>query len=226
MNEVIFEGIIKVLFVLLIISAAMIITRRNVNSLLMTYAVQSFIIASIAFVLYLKEGGYVLLSLMLLTLATKTFLIPFIMKRIFKSIKVGRDVEFRYLSPVSSIFVSILIIMVVYASFSKVFAGLALPSVFFLGIVLGVSLLFMGLLVMFSRVKAITKIIGYLSMENGVLLFSLFFAELPFIIEVLIVLDLLMIIVLSTILAFGISSTMKEFYEKLGFFKVFGEDEK
>ena len=89
------------------------------------------------------------------------------------------------------------------------------PPLFILGAVIGVSLALMGMMVIMSRKKVITKIIGYLSMENGVLLFSLFIAEMPFIIEVLIVVDLLMIIVLSAVLAFGIDSSVEAFHKRL-----------
>jgi hydrogenase-4 component E len=76
----------------------------------------------------------------------------------------------------------------------------------------------MGMMVIFTRKRMITKILGYLTMENGVLLFSLFIAELPFIIELLIVIDLVMLIVLATVLAFGIDSSIDEFHTKLNSF--------
>ena len=61
-------------------------------------------------------------------------------------------------------------------------------------------------------------------MENGCFLFSLFMAEMPFIIEILIVLDLLMIIVLSAVLALGIDSGMEEFHKKLNRLGIWIED--
>jgi hydrogenase-4 component E len=89
---------------------------------------------------------------------------------------------------------------------------------FFPGAVIGVSLALMGMMVIFTRKQMITKILGYLTMENGVLLFSLFVAELPFIIELLIILDLVMLIVLATVLAFGIDTSIDEFHDKLNSF--------
>jgi hypothetical protein len=56
-------------------------------------------------------------------------------------------------------------------------------------------------------------------MENGVVLFSLFLTELPLLIEVLIAVDLIMITLLSTILAFGIDSTIEEFHNRLNPFQ-------
>jgi hydrogenase-4 component E len=74
------------------------------------------------------------------------------------------------------------------------------------------------MLVIFSRKKVVTKTVGYLVMENGILIFSLFMAELPFIIELLIIVDLIIFILLATILSFGIESTEEDFHRKLNIF--------
>ena len=88
-------------------------------------------------------------------------------------------------------------------------------SLFSLGAVIGVSLAMLGMLVIFSRKKIVTKAVGYLMMENGVLLFGLFIAELPFIIELFIIVDLVIFILLATVLSMGIDSTEEDFNRKL-----------
>jgi hydrogenase-4 component E len=123
--------------------------------------------------------------------------------------------EFRYLTPIGSLLASAGIILLVYQLFSRFLAELSPDPLFFFGAVIGVSLALMGMLAIITRRRMITKIMGYLIMENGVLLFSLFLAELPFIIELLIIVDFIMLIVLSSVLAFGIDSTIEDFHEKL-----------
>jgi len=76
------------------------------------------------------------------------------------------------------------------------------------------------MLVIFSRRKVITKAIGYLTMENGVLLFGIFVADLPFIIEILIVIDLMILVLLTTILAIGLDSTIEEYHQRLQTLKI------
>ena len=98
-------------------------------------------------------------------------------------------------------------------------------SPLFFGAVIGISLVLMGMMVTFSRKKAITKVLGYLSMENGVLLFGLFATELPFIIEFLIIIDLVILILLTTILTVGIDSTLEEYHNRLHRFYLWGEQE-
>ena len=73
----------------------------------------------------------------------------------------------------------------------------------------------MGMMVMLSRKRAITKVLGFLSMENGVLLFGMFVTELPFIIEFLIIIDLIILVLLTTILTVGIDSTLEDYHKRL-----------
>ncbi|RJO63177.1 MAG: hydrogenase subunit [Dehalococcoidia bacterium] len=207
--------VIEIFFVLILGTAAFIITQRTLRSLFTIYTMQSIILALIALILYIQHGTLSLLFIALLTLVIKALVIPAFLRRTLVVMPVKRDLQFRYLTPASSIFLSAVLFFIVYTSFSNVAGQLFSDRLFFLGGVIGVSLALIGMMVIFSRQKVVSKIVGYLTMENGVLLFGLFIAEMPFIIEVLIVIDLLMLIVLSTIMAFGIDSSIEAFHRKL-----------
>ena len=209
------DDLIKILLVLVLGSAALIITQRSLVSLFSIYAAQSAILAAIALSLFSREGTASLLFMAILTILSKVIIIPFFLRRLLAVMPIKRDLEFRYLTPIGSIILSTALFFVVYQAFTALSAALEVSRLFILGAVIGVSLALMGMMVIMSRRKVITKIIGYLSMENGVLLFSLFIAEMPFIIEVLIIVDLLMIIVLSAVLAFGIDSSVESFHKRL-----------
>ena len=88
-------------------------------------------------------------------------------------------------------------------------------TLFTLGATVGVSIVFMGMIVIFTRKQTLTNVVGYLTMENGVVLFSLFLTELPMLIEILIIIDLIMLTLIATVLAFGIDSTIEEFHARL-----------
>jgi hydrogenase-4 component E len=207
--------IIEVFFVLILSTSAFIITQRSLRSLFTVYSIQSLILAFIAVVLYIEHGTLSLLFIALLTLVIKALIIPAFLRRTLVVMPVKRDTEFRYLTPASSILLSAVLLFIVYISFSNVASEIFSDRLFFLGGVIGVSLALMGMMVIFSRKKVVSKIVGYLTMENGVLLFGLFIAEMPFIIEVLIVIDLIMLIMLSTVMAFGIDSSIEAFHRKL-----------
>ena len=207
--------IIRIIFVLVLSSAALMMTQRSLSSLISIYAGQSLLLAVIAGLLFGEARIVALLFIAGLTIVSNVIVIPYVMRRVQKDIYYRRDLEFSYLSPVTSILISTALVFVVYKSFSVFLPDFSQDNLAFLGEVIGISLVLMGMLIIFSRKQMIVKIVGYLTMENGVLLFSVFIAELPFIIEVLIVIDLIILILLSAILAFGIDSTMKEFHRKL-----------
>lgn len=221
-----YNEIIRILFVGVLITAAYIITTRNLRSLVSVYMIQSLILVGLASVLYLQEGAMVLLVIAAITLVSKVILIPYFIASIQEKIQIKRDIEFHFLSPASSLIISIFLVLLIYFAFSRIFEGITVSSnLFFFGAVLGVSLMLMGMMVTFSRKKAITKVLGYLSMENGVLLFGLFVTELPFIIEFLIVIDLIILVILTTILTVGIDSTLEMYHERLHRFLAIREED-
>ncbi len=214
------EGWIEVLLTLVLITGAFIVTRRDLLSIVSAYRIQSLFLFFIAVLLYITESTPTLLYLAILTLVSKVFVIPSAIKSIQKRIGIKRDLEFHYLFPISSLFASIFIFLFVYFLFSILFEELFMNNkLLYTGAVFGVSLLLMGMLVTFSRKKIITKIIGYLTMENGVLMFGLFLTELPFIIEVLIIVDLVILVLLSAMLTVGVDSSLEEFHSKIHPFK-------
>lgn len=211
------ENILQILVVLVLATAAIIITKRDIRSLIKTYALQSLLLAVMALVLFVVTGSLTLLCLAAIILVSKVWIIPLFMGQVYKKLNIKRDTQFHFLSPITALFVSIFIILFVYLSFSTLLSELSRfnPNLFFLGATVGVSILFMGMIVIFSRKQTLTNIVGYLTMENGVVLFSLSLTELPLLIEFLIILDLIMLTLIATILAFGIDSTIEEFHARL-----------
>jgi hydrogenase-4 component E len=225
-NPAFLEDIVRILFVFVLITAAFTLSTRNIASLLTVYAIQSLLLVLIASSLYLIEGSRTLLAIAVLTLVSKVLLIPLFINLIGEKIKISRDLKFNYLEPTASLLVSMGLILLAYVFLSGFFNEFLLGKLFFMGAVIGLSLTLMGMLVIFSRRKVITKVIGYLTMENGVLLFGIFVADLPFIIEILIVIDLMILVLLITILAIGLDSTSEEYHQRLQTLKIWsgGED--
>lgn len=219
-------GIIKILFVAIIITAAYIITTRNLISGVSAYAAQSLTLALIALILYLVEGSVVLLAIAAITFASKVLIIPYFIASIQEKIRIKRDIQFHFLNPTTSLILSVALLLLVYIALGRVMAeSAARDNLFFFGAVLGISLMLMGMMVTFSRKRALTKVLGFLSMENGVLLFGLFVTELPFIIEFLIVIDLIILVLLTTILTVGIDSTLEDYHKRLHRFHLWEEQE-
>jgi hydrogenase-4 component E len=211
------EGIIKVLLVCIIITAAYIISTRNLLSLVSMYSLQSVTLVCLALTLYIHESAPVLLAIAVVTFLSKVLIIPFFIATIQEKIRIKRDIEFHFLSPTSSLILSMALMLVVYMALTRVLQGTPAwenPLLFFGGVI-GLSLMLMGMMVMLSRKRAITKVLGFLTMENGVLLFGMFVTKLPFIIEFLIIIDLIILVLLTTILTVGIDSTLEDYHKRL-----------
>ena len=217
MNTALIDNILQILVVLILGTAATIITKRDLRSLIKTYALQSLWLVVMALVLFVATGGLTLLALAAIILVSKVFIIPHFMGKVQKKLNIKRDVQFHYLSPITALITSIFIILFVYLAFIPLISELNRfdSNLFILGSTIGVSIVFMGMLVIFTRKQTLTNIVGYLTMENGVVLFSLFLTELPLLIEILIIIDLIMITLIATVLAFGIDSTIEEFHARL-----------
>ncbi len=211
------ENISQILMVLALATAAVIIMKRDIRSLIKTYALQSLFIAVLAIVFYIETGGITLLLLAVLFIVSKVVIIPYFMGKVQQKLNIKRDVKFHFLSPIAALIVSIFIILFVYLAFTPLIAELNRfnSTLFTLGATAGVSLVFMGMIVIFTRKQTLTDVVGYLTMENGVVLFSLFLTELPLLIEILIIIDLIMLTLIATVLAFGIDSTIEEFHARL-----------
>jgi len=220
------QAVIRILLVVVIITAAYIISTRNLITLVSVYAFQSLTLVIMALALYSYEGATVLLAIAVITFISKVLVIPYFIATIQERVRIKRDIEFHYLNPTTSLLVSMALMLFIYIGLSKIMEGTpARESLVFFGAVIGLSLMLMGMMVTFSRKRAITKVLGYLSMENGVLLFGMFVTELPFIIEFLIIIDLIILVMLTTILTVGLDSTLEDYHNRLHRFHLIEDTE-
>ena len=92
------EGIIRILFVGIIITAAYIISTRNLLSVVSVYAVQSLTLVFIALALYSLEGSLVLLAIAIITFFSKVLIIPYFITTIQERIRIKRDIDSLFLN--------------------------------------------------------------------------------------------------------------------------------
>lgn len=225
MSPLLFDELLKIFMVLLVVLTAVIISRRNLISLINTYSLHSLSLSIISFLFFLQHGSYTFLYIGILTVISKSILIPILLKRTQKSMNIYTDLGYHYFQPTSSIFLSLLIIISGFYVFSGIKDYLELSSFSIFGVIIGFSLVMIGFMIIFSRIKIITKILGYLIMENGVVLLSLFIGEMHLLIEVMVLMDLLVLVAITSILGFGMDSSMEEFHRKLNPFRKWFKDE-
>lgn len=122
------------------------------------------------------------------TLAVKGLVIPTLLFKAMRDVKIRREVE-PHLGFVASLFLG-----GVGTGLALLFGGslpLAAPHQGSLAVPASLSTLLTGFLLLTTRRKAITQVVGYLVLENGVFVFGLLLLEaMPFLVEIGVLLDL------------------------------------
>ena len=181
--------IINLLAGLLLLLAFAMLTQRRVLSLINLFALQGFVLALSTAVVAHSTGQSHLYYSALLTFALKVVLLPWILHRLIRALDVRWDVETLINIPATMLIGIALVIFAfnLAAPISQI-AGTITRST--LGIAIASILL--SFLMMITRRKALSQVIGFLAMENG-----LFFAAtsatygMPLVVELGVALDVL-----------------------------------
>jgi hydrogenase-4 component E len=142
------------------------------------------------------------------TLLLKAVIIPYLLSRTVRVANVRREVE-----PFVSLHFSVLIAAALVGMSFWLSSSLTLPrpAASVLIVPAALSTLLIGFLVLVSRHKAITQVVGYLMIENGVFIFGQTLTqEVPFVVELGILLDVLVGVFVMGIAIYTISRTFDD----------------
>ena len=186
---------------LLLLSFAMLAQRRVVN-LVNLFAAQGAVLVVCSVVVAWVTGSAELYESAALALALKVIVLPVILHRLIRRLHAQWDTETLVQIPTMQI-IGILLVMFAFVLAQPIarFAGEATRGT--LGIALAV--VFLAMLMMIVRRKAIAQVIGFLAMENG-LLFAATGATygMPMVVELGIGLDVLVGVFVLGIFVFQI----------------------
>ena len=207
MNLPFYVQLINLFAALLLLLSFAMLTQRRILSLINLYAAQGLVLVlSTLVVAYFTHQGHLYYSA-LLTLVLKVLLLPWIMHRLIRALNVRWDVETLINIPATML---IGIVLVVFAF------NLAAPISQFAGTItkstLGIATacILLAFLMMITRRKAVSQVIGFLAMENG-----LFFAAtsatygMPMVVELGIALDVLVATLIFGVFFFHIRNTFE-----------------
>jgi hydrogenase-4 component E len=139
------------------------------------------------------------------TIALKVGLIPYILIRIIRTGEIHTEI-----TPVIGFTASVFVGALLAAASFAVAARLRLPLPPMSGMVIPASLttLMIGLFVLISRIKAITQVLGFLLVENGIFIFGLtLLKSMPILVEVAILLDVFVGVFIMAIVVYHIRRT-------------------
>ena len=199
---------IDILAAAILVTAFLIVSSRCLVFYIRVFALQSFLLGGVALLVALGYGETHILIAAVLTIVVKVIAIPAVLNRVIDRIKVQKEVDFSVNVTVSLLVCGAMVILAdsVAQSILSSQQGNA-PAV---SRVLSVSIAVMliGLFIMTARKKALTQIIGLLTIENGVFLSGLSITYgMPLIVEAGIFFDILVAVLILGVFIFRINQT-------------------
>ena len=194
----------------ILVTAFLIVSSRSLSFYIRLFALQSFFLGGVALLVVLGYGETHILIAAFLTIAVKAIAIPMVLTKVIERIQVQKEIDFSINITASLLLCGGMVILadsVAQSILSTQQAGT--PAV---SRVLSVSIAMMliGLFIMMTRKKAITQIIGLLTMENGVFLAGLSITYgMPLIVEVGIFFDILVAVLILGVFVFRINKTFE-----------------
>jgi len=181
--------------------------RRNLGSYVDAFQSQSVVISLLFCVVgYFGEDPQ-LYGVALLFVALKVWLMPRYLRKMQQRFAVERERE-PYLNVPSSLILAGVAVILAYALMRPVVALSNLPTRG--GLPLALGLIFVGLLVILTRKKAFTQVIGFLILENGITVLALLGTYgIPLIVELGVFLDALMGFLVMQIFIYQLHGTFE-----------------
>lgn len=201
---------IDILAAMILVTAFLIVSSRSLTFYVRLFSLQSFFLALVALLVAIGYGEMHILIAAILTIIVKVVAIPFVLTKITDAIKVRKEIDFTINVTVSLLICGGLVIVAdsvaqpILSAHSGSTPGVSrvLPA--------SIAMIMIGMFIMISRKKALTQLIGLLTMENGLFLAGLAITYgMPMIVEVGIFFDILMAALILGVFMFRINRTFE-----------------
>jgi hydrogenase-4 component E len=205
MNNTLFPQLSTLGASLVLLFGIALLWRRSLHSYVVAFQWQSAVLA-LLFVIVGYFGDDPELYLVAIVLfGLKVLIIPRYLERLQARIGIEREVT-PYVNVASSLIIAGLLVLFAYAVTRPVVSVSTLPTRG--GLPLAVGLIFVGLFVIITRKKALTQVVGFLVLENGIALLAVLGSYgIPLIVELGVFLDVLMGFLVMQVLVYQIKTT-------------------
>lgn len=191
--------LLEILIAIILTSAIFMSGFRRIKLLTQAFALQALAISCITVYLGYTMGENHFYTIAIFGIITKVILIPFIIRKALRNSKHNRELE-PLISPFNSYFL---------ASFAVVMAYYFLQDANNYLLTTGAVVMIVGAFLIITRRKTITQMIGFVVMENGIVLIETSIAHISLIIESVIILEGLLLALIMGIMIFQINQTFK-----------------
>jgi hydrogenase-4 component E len=190
---------------LVLIFGLVVLWRRGVPAYISAFTWQSLVLAAVAVTVGWFGRDRELYVVAALLLLIKGVAIPRLLARMERRFSSEREVA-PYVNTATSLVVAGLLVLFAYAIMRPVVAASQLPTRAAMPLAMGLVLV--SLFVIVSRKKALTQVVGFLMLENGIALLAILGTYgIPLIVELGVFLDALLGVLVMQIVVFRIHET-------------------
>jgi hydrogenase-4 component E len=207
MNETVFSQLSTLGSSIVLLFGILLLWRRSVSAYIGSFRWQSAVLSVVVAMIGYFGGDPELYFVATFSFVLKAVILPHYLEKMRSRLGVARENE-PYVNFASSLILAGLLVLLAYTVTRPIMLVSALPTR--AGIPLAMGLIFVGFFIILSRKKALTQIVGFLVLENGiVLLAALSTYGIPLIIELGVFLDVLMGFLVMQVLVYHIHGTFE-----------------
>jgi len=194
----------------ILVTAFLIVSSRSLVFYIRLFALQSFLLGVVALLVVVGYGETHILIAEFLTIAIKAVAIPMVLTKVIERIQVQKEIDFSINITVSLLLCGGMVILADSVSQSILSAQKVDAPTVSRVLSVSIAMMLIGLFIMMTRKKALTQIVGLLTMENGVFLSGLSITYgMPLIVEVGIFFDILVAVLILGVFVFRINKTFE-----------------
>ena len=180
----------------------LLIIRTSLEGQVRVFALQSFVLASLAALIAIYSGSLELFGVGVALFVVKGVLIPRVLNRAVANIGLSR-VAAPYLGTALALIICGILTILAFYIMTPIAASNPLPTAD--AIPLAFAGVLIGFFIMVNRRRAVTQILGFLMLENGIFLLALLATYgVPFIVEMGVFLDVLVAVLIMEVFVYRI----------------------
>jgi hydrogenase-4 component E len=194
----------------ILVTAFLIVSSRSLVFYIRLFALQSFFLGMVALLVVLGYGETHILIAAVLTIGIKAVAVPIVLTKVVERIQVQKEIDFSINITVSLLLCGGMVVVADSVAQSILSAQPADAPAVSRVLSVSIAMMLIGLFIMTTRKKALTQIVGLLTMENGVFLSGLSITYgMPLIVEVGIFFDILVAVLILGVFVFRINKSFE-----------------
>ncbi|MFI6674140.1 hypothetical protein [Kribbella sp. NPDC050470] len=189
----------------LLLSSVLVLWRRELSAIARLLVVQGLLLGALAAVLAVRLGSFELVLVAIGVLALKAVVVPGILRKVLRDSSEARETE-PLINVTASIVAAALLTLLAYAV-ARPLVRLA-PSAETEAVPVGLAMVLLGFFVLVTRRRALSQIVGFLLLDNGIATTAfLITGGVPGIVELAVSLDVLLVVLVLQVLTARLRAT-------------------